>query len=128
MRTHRLTLFAAVAFALAVGSDARSAGTPPDDIVFLDSNLEVTEVSSPRLVLSGKQFMVDVRVSETTGNVAAYTQGDLQAGQSSYRSKPIPVPAGGSRIVTFPVTLNTDGAHTLEARLPESEAGAEATV
>jgi hypothetical protein len=80
--------------------------------VFLDTNLEITQVSAPRLGLSGKQFTVDVELSETTGNAGASTQVDLEIGQSSVRSKPISVPAGGSRTVSFPVTLNEDRSYT----------------
>jgi hypothetical protein len=47
---------------------------------------------------------------------------------SSLESKLISVPAGGSRTVTFPVTLNDDDSYTIEARLPDSEISAQAPV
>ena len=131
MNTHRFAVLAVIALALALGTgnDARSADGLPDDIVFLDTNLAVTDVSAPRLALTGKQFTVEVEVAETTGNAAAWTQVDLRAGESTLTSKPVTVPAGGSTTVTFPVTLNADGSYQLEARLADAlDSGTQATV
>jgi hypothetical protein len=128
MHAHRFAPFAvALALALATGSAARSAEILPDDIVFHDTNL-VLDVSAPRLALSGKQFIVDVEVSETTGNGWEYTQVELDAGGSTLKSNFVAVPAGGSSTVTFPVTLNDDGGYTIAARLPESAISAQAPV
>jgi hypothetical protein len=129
MHTHRFALLAAASLALALGtgSDASSAEILPDDIVFHDTNL-VVDVSAPRLALSGKQFTIDVEVSETTGNGSEYTQVELDTGGSTLKSKLVSVPAGGSSTVTFPVTLSDDGSYTIEARLPDSEISAQAPI
>jgi hypothetical protein len=120
MRSHAFALLTALALVLVTAGEARPAGSLPDEIVFHDSNLAITDVSAPRLALTGKQFTVDVEVTETTGNAGASTQVDLLGGEAPLRSKPISIPPGGSATVRFPVTLNDDGSYSLEARLPDS--------
>lgn len=134
MNSHTLSIAASLAIAstLALGSvgEARSAATldPSNDIVFHDSNLEVTRLSAPAQMLSGRAFTVEAEITETTGNAGAWTQVDLLNGGSTVRSKPIAIPAGGHATVRFPVTLRGDGSFELEARLPESDSRADATV
>jgi hypothetical protein len=120
MRSHTFALLTALALVLVTAGEARPAGSLPDEIVFHDSNLAITDVSAPRLALTGKQFTVDVEVTETTGNAGASTQVDLLGGESPLRSKPISIPPAESVTVSFPVTLSGDGSYSLEARLPDS--------
>jgi hypothetical protein len=124
MRAHwfstAATLALVLALALGAAGEARSAADLPGGIVSLDSNLAVTLVSAPRLALTGRQFTVDVELTETTGNAGVWTQVDLLNGDSATRSKPIHVDSGGTRSVSFPVTLNTNGSYAFEAQLPES--------
>jgi hypothetical protein len=124
MRSHRFstaaTLALVLALALGAAGEARSAADLPGGIVSLDSNLAVTLVSAPRLALTGRQFTVDVELTETTGNAGVWTQVDLLNGGSATRSKPVYVDSGGTRSVSFPVTLDTNGSYAFEARLPES--------
>jgi hypothetical protein len=125
MRSHRFSAAVALAlglaFALGAAGEARSAADDlPGGIVFHDSNLAVTSVAAPRLALTGRQFKVDVELTETTGNAGVWTQVDLLNGASVTRSKPIHVDPGATRTVSFPVTLNTNGAYVLEAQLPDS--------
>jgi hypothetical protein len=87
MRSHTFALLTALALVLVTAGEANPAGSLPDEIVFHDSNLAITDVSAPRLALTGKQFTVDVEVTETTGNAGASTQVDLLGGESPLRSQ-----------------------------------------
>ncbi len=90
----------------------------------LRPDLVAAHVDAPAQVLGGRQFEVAAKIAERNGDVGATATVTLNAGTTVLGGpSSVTVSAGGSTTITFPVTLQTPGATTLDVQIRDSEPG-----
>src|SRR6266496_6342471 len=95
---------------------------PPRSTLFPYTTLFLSHVDAPAQVLGGRQFEVAAKIAERNGDVGATATVTLNAGTTVLGGpSSVTVSAGGSTTITFPVTLQTPGATTLDVQIRDSD-------